>query len=38
MSIIHDALKKAQEQRKGNAFDVPVGGNQPGAKKNRLSC
>lgn len=33
MSIIHDALKKAQEQRKGNAFDVPVGGNQPGAKK-----
>jgi Flp pilus assembly protein TadD len=33
MSIIHDALKKAQEQRKGNASGIPVGGNQPGAKK-----
>ncbi len=33
MSIIHDALKKAQEQRKGNASGIPVGDNQPGAKK-----
>jgi tetratricopeptide (TPR) repeat protein len=33
MSIIHDALKKAQEQRKGNASGIPVGGNEPGAKK-----
>jgi Flp pilus assembly protein TadD len=33
MSIIHDALKKAQEQRKGSTAGVPFGGNQPEAKK-----
>lgn len=33
MSIIHDALKKAQEQRKGNSAGIPSGNNQPGAKK-----
>ncbi len=33
MSIIHDALKKAQEQRKQNTADVPFGSSPPEVKK-----
>ncbi|MDD3847412.1 MAG: tetratricopeptide repeat protein [Syntrophorhabdaceae bacterium] len=33
MSIIHDALKKAQEQRKGSGAGSPLGDSQPEAKK-----
>ena len=33
MSIIHDALKKAQEQRKGRGAGIPSGDYQPEAKK-----